>query len=84
METRTSPRRIPCPPAGGLRERREGWNHTGRDREGRLRDLGLDIDEVLKDNDEYNALKAGDSLIVTGPTGTNVNDLTLTLIRETP
>ena len=33
----------------------------------------------LRDNDSYRALAAAGGLIVTGPTGTNVNDLTLIL-----
>ena len=37
---------------------------------------------VLQNNDAYNALKAIDGLIVTGPTGTNVNDLAVVLIRR--
>lgn len=42
--------------------------------------LSMDIKKVLKDNDAYNALKSVDALIMTGPTGTNVNDLTVALI----
>ena len=45
-----------------------------------LRERGIDIDSVLKENDAYTALKAIDSLLVTGPTGTNVNDFALALI----
>ena len=48
--------------------------------EARLKEASLEIDQVLKDNDAYTALKAVDSLIVTGPTGTNVNDVALALI----
>ena len=47
----------------------------------RLRKLGIDVDEMLKNNDSYNALKSIDGLIITGPTGTNVNDLILLLVR---
>ena len=47
-----------------------------------LREKGIDIDTVLKDNDAYHALKAVDGLIFTGPTGTNVNDLTCLLIKR--
>lgn len=47
---------------------------------GTLRAKGLNIDEVLKNNDAYNALKAADNLIITGPTGTNVNDLSVVLV----
>ncbi len=48
----------------------------------RLRDAGWDIRRTLADNDAYHALKAVDGLIVTGPTGTNVNDLAVVLIRR--
>ena len=46
-----------------------------------LREKGLDVFEVLKDNDAYHALQAVDGLIVTGPTGTNVNDVAVALLR---
>ena len=36
---------------------------------------GVDIFEVLRQNDAYHALKKVDGLIFTGPTGTNVNDV---------
>ena len=48
----------------------------------RLESLGIRIPEVLKDNDAYHALKAVDGLIFTGPTGTNVNDLTVLLLDQ--
>ena len=48
----------------------------------RLAAAGLDIHKVLQDNDAYHALKAIDSLIMTGPTGTNVNDLSVVLIKR--
>ena len=38
--------------------------------------------EVLSDNDAYTALKAVNGLIMTGPTGTNVNDVSVLLIRR--
>lgn len=41
---------------------------------------GLDLYEVLADNDAYHALQAAGGLIVTGPTGTNVNDVAIGLI----
>ena len=41
---------------------------------------GLEIHAVLADNDAYHALKAVDGLIMTGPTGTNVNDVAVALI----
>jgi len=39
------------------------------------RELGLDPEEYLADNDSYHFLEALGELIVTGPTNTNVNDL---------
>ena len=42
--------------------------------------LGISIDQTLADNDAYHALKACGGLIVTGPTGTNVNDITVLLV----
>ncbi len=47
----------------------------------RCRAEGRSIDACLADNDAYTLLKAMDGLIVTGPTGTNVNDLTVALLR---
>ena len=48
-----------------------------------LRDLeraGQDYAALLGNNDSYHALKAIDGLVFTGPTGTNVNDVTVGLI----
>ena len=42
---------------------------------------GLDAGAVLAYNDAYHALQAVDGLIVTGPTGTNVNDVAVVLVR---
>ena len=42
---------------------------------------GLNAGAVLADNDAYHALQAVDGLIVTGPTGTNVNDVAVVLVR---
>ncbi|MDR2136962.1 MAG: DUF4147 domain-containing protein [Synergistaceae bacterium] len=47
----------------------------------RILDRGLDPRAMLDDNDAYHALKASGDLLVTGPTGTNVNDLIVTLIE---
>lgn len=41
---------------------------------------GIDIYQVLQDNDAYHALQAVDGLILTGPTGTNVNDVSVALL----
>lgn len=49
---------------------------------GALHDMGISIPDVLADNDAYHALQNVDGLITTGPTGTNVNDLTVLLIRQ--
>ena len=45
-----------------------------------LEEKGISLHETLQDNDAYHALQAVDGLIVTGPTGTNVNDLYLGLV----
>ena len=47
-----------------------------------LKAAGIDVKESLKNHDSYHALKAVDGLIITGPTGTNVNDLTVLLIGK--
>lgn len=45
-----------------------------------LKACGIDISDVLDDNDAYHALQhIPGALIFTGPTGTNVNDLTVAL-----
>lgn len=41
---------------------------------------GLSVFEVLKENDAYHALERIGGLIVTGPTGTNVNDVAVALV----
>jgi glycerate-2-kinase len=43
--------------------------------------LGLDPAAYLDDNDSYYFFKQTGSLIVTGPTGTNVMDLRIFLLR---
>ena len=44
-----------------------------------LNSAGLDYRAMLDDNDSYHALKAAGGLIFTGPTGTNVNDISIGL-----
>ena len=44
-----------------------------------LRKQGIQIFEVLQNNDAYHALACCDGLIITGPTGTNVNDVAVAL-----
>ena len=39
------------------------------------------IHQVLADNDAYHALEKVDGLIRTGPTGTNVNDVAVVLLK---
>ena len=41
---------------------------------------GIEIHQVLQDNDAYHALQKTDGLLITGPTGTNVNDVAVVLI----
>lgn len=48
----------------------------------KLRKEGIDITLALKENDSYNALQRTDGLIITGPTGTNVNDVAVALINR--
>ncbi|MEM4556883.1 MAG: MOFRL family protein, partial [Sulfolobales archaeon] len=47
----------------------------------RGRELGLNPYDFLNNNDSYNYLSRLGSSILTGPTGTNVNDLLIALIR---
>ena len=47
---------------------------------GILKEKGISIPDVLRNNDAYNALKQADALLMTGPTGTNVNDVSVVLI----
>ena len=46
-----------------------------------LQKQGWDISSALRDNDAYHALAAVGGLIITGPTGTNVNDVSVALLR---
>jgi len=46
---------------------------------GRMKSAGIDPEEKLNRNDSFHALQASDDLIITGPTGTNVNDLMMVL-----
>jgi len=50
----------------------------------KLKAAGLSAYKALAGNDAYHALQAVNSLIVTGPTGTNVNDLSVLLIKHGP
>jgi hydroxypyruvate reductase len=44
-----------------------------------LQGLGIDAEAALAENDSYHALDACGSLVRTGPTGTNVNDVAILL-----
>jgi len=46
----------------------------------RMREGGVDPVRALEENDANPALEAGGALLVTGPTGTNVNDLRVVLV----
>jgi hydroxypyruvate reductase len=46
----------------------------------KIRAAGTDPSRALQDNDARTALEAGGALLVTGPTGTNVNDLRVVLV----
>ena len=41
---------------------------------------GVDYHAMLDNNDSYHALKAVNCLVITGPTGTNVNDVAVALL----
>lgn len=47
----------------------------------KLERLGIDVEKILSDNDSYHALQKVDGLIMTGATGTNVNDITVLLCK---
>ncbi|MFN6992021.1 MAG: glycerate kinase [Fervidobacterium sp.] len=47
----------------------------------KIRKSGLRPEEFLLNNDSYNALKIADSLLITGPTGTNLNDIVILIVR---
>ena len=49
---------------------------------GGIRSGGVEPGAALAENDAYKALQAAGALVVTGPTGTNVNDLRVALIRQ--
>ena len=46
-----------------------------------MRQKGVDAVKSLNDNDAYHALDAVSGLLKTGATGTNVNDVTILLLR---
>jgi hydroxypyruvate reductase len=46
----------------------------------KIRKAGLSAESFFENNDSYNALKIAGDLLITGPTGTNVNDLIVLLV----
>jgi glycerate 2-kinase len=46
----------------------------------RSRDLGMDARKYLKNNDSYSFFSRVGGLVFTGPTGTNVNDVTILIV----
>lgn len=62
----------PCDAAGG---------YVDGDTLSELTAAGKDIVDVLRQNDAYHALEAVGGLIITGPTGTNVNDVAVALLK---
>jgi len=49
---------------------------------GKITRLNLSIDATLRENDAYHLFEKAGDLLLTGPTGTNVNDLTLILVAK--
>lgn len=47
----------------------------------KIRKAGYSPEKLLENNDSYNALKIANDLLITGPTGTNVNDLIVMLVE---
>lgn len=47
-----------------------------------IRENGVDPYKALDENDSWEALRAGEALVSTGPTGTNVNDLRVMLVSD--
>jgi glycerate-2-kinase len=48
----------------------------------KAKSLGLNPEEYLSKNDSYNFFKETDSLLITGPTGTNVMDVQIVLVEQ--
>ena len=52
------------------------------DTQSALASAGWNIADALRQNDAYHALQSVNGLVHTGPTGTNVNDVTIALVGE--
>lgn len=62
----------PCDAAGG---------YVDGDTTAELAAQGVDVFDVLRNNDAYHALQKVNGLVMTGPTGTNVNDVAVALLK---
>ena len=62
----------PTDAAGGIAD---GYSKSN------YKELGLDVGEYLNNNNAYEILKMSGDLLITGPTGTNINDAAIILIR---
>lgn len=49
---------------------------------GRARAMGVDPGEYLSENDSYNFFRRAGGLFITGPTGTNVMDMAVVIVKE--
>lgn len=56
--------------------------YSDMDTKEKLQKQGVVIYDVLQNNDAYHALEKTDGLIITGATGTNVNDVAVVLIKR--
>ena len=56
--------------------------YSDGDTKRKLEEQNLSVFAVLQDNDAYHALQKTDGLIITGATGTNVNDVAVLLIKR--
>lgn len=56
--------------------------YVDQDTMGKLANHGIKIFDVLANNDAYHALEKTGGLVITGATGTNVNDVSVLLIKR--
>lgn len=55
--------------------------YTDYETAGELKAMGIEIFDVLQNNDAFHALEKVGGLVITGPTGTNVNDVAVALLK---
>ena len=65
-----------------LRQKQELLTKSIGETKEKLLEKNIRIYDVLQDNDAYHALQITDGLIMTGATGTNVNDVAVLLIKR--